>query len=221
MRRAPSALVALALALPAACGGDDPSDTRADQLRAAAEDAGLPDDVADVLVLAGRGSSGTFQITYPGDDGAQLVVSQAPPNRRLDVVVGDVIVQSRVFRDGVGYECAPPADDPGGPLDCERSEGALDAPGAFTDDALDTFVASLGASLDDVVLSVEARSLADVDATCLVSVPKAGPTDGTGAGVETLCLSPEGGQLLVDAAGERVVAERYTTDVPAGTFDVA
>jgi hypothetical protein len=37
--------------------------------------------------------------------------------------------------------------------------------------------------------------------------------------VETICLSDEGGQLLIDAAGERLVAEAYTTDVPEGTFE--
>ena len=35
-----------------------------------------------------------------------------------------------------------------------------------------------------------------------------------------ICLSPEGGQLLVDSGGERVEAEAYTTEVPTGTFDV-
>jgi len=195
--------------LPLAACSDDPSasDARADQLREVAEEADLPDDVTDVLVLAARGVDGTFQVTYAGDDGASIVMSQAPPNRRIDVVVGERVVDSRVFRDGVGYRCAPPPDDPDGSLDCTRSESGLDAPGAFTEGALQTFAEDLAASADDVDLAVDARTIADTDATCLV------------AGDETICLSDEGAQLLVDAGGDRLAASSYTTEVPEGTFD--
>jgi hypothetical protein len=214
------ALVVPLLAL-VACGDDGSvADTRADQIRAAAADAGLPDDVTDVLVLAARGADGTFQVTYPGEDGTALVVSQAPPNRRIDVVSSERVVESRVFRDGVGYECRPPEDDPTGALDCTRAQGALQSPGAFTDEALDAFTADLADSLDDLDLSVESRTIAEVEATCLVAAPKAGPTDGRGPGVETICLSEEGAQLLVDAVGERLVAEAYTPEVPEGTFEI-
>jgi hypothetical protein len=200
---------------------DEPSasEARADQIRAAAEEAGLDDEVADVLVLAARGVDGTFQVTYPGKEGASVVVSQDPPDRRVDVVVGGQVVESRVVRAGVGYRCAPPADDPDGSLECTRTESALEAPGAFTDDALQTFTDDLIASRDEIDLAVESRTIAEVDATCLVAVPEPGPTDANGPDVETICLSDAGAQLLVDAAGERVVAETYTTDVPDGTFD--
>ena len=204
-----------------ACGddGDHAAATRADQVRSAAEDAGLPEDVVDLLGLAARGATETFQVTYPGDDGTSLVISQAPPDRRIDVVAGDRIVRSQVVRGGVGYRCEPPDGDPTAALECRRSQGALDGPGAFTDEALDTFTGELVEALDDIDLSVETRTIADVDATCLVAAPKAGPTDGTGPGVEEICVSDEGAQLLVDAAGERLVASGYTTQVPEGTFD--
>jgi hypothetical protein len=208
------AVVILSLALGACGGGDSVADAREEQIRSAADDAGLPDDVAEVLVLAARGAEGTFQVTYPGEDGTALVVSQAPPNRRIDVVTGERVVESRVFRDGVGYECTPPDDDPTGALDCTRVQGALQAPGAFTDEALDAFTADLAESSDDLDLSVEHRTIADVDATCLVAAPKVGPD------VETICLSDEGAQLLVDAAGERLAAEAYSAEVPEGTFEI-
>lgn len=224
MRRPPlaTALPVLLLLLVGlqGCADDDASDARADQIRAAGEEAGLADEVVDVLMLAARGVDGTFQVTYPGEGGTALVVSQAPPDRRVDVVTGERVVESRVFRAGVGYSCTPPADDASGALDCRRSEGALEAPGAFTDEALDAFVDDLSSALGDLDLTVEARTIAEVEATCLVAVPKAGPTDGTGPGVETICVSAEGAQLLVDVGGERVVASAYTTDVPEGTFEV-
>ncbi len=202
-----------------ACGeGDGALDQRADQVRDAAEAADLPADVVDVLVLAARGTGATFQVTYPGDDGTSVVISQAPPDRRVDVVVGDRIVRSQVVRGGVGYRCTPPEDDPGGELACRRSQGAIDAPGAFTDAALDAFTDDLSTSRDELALTVETRRVAGVEATCLVASPGAG-ADGGDADAETLCLSDEGAQLLVDAGGERLEASAYTSHVPEGTFD--
>jgi hypothetical protein len=135
------------------------------------------------------------------------VVSQVPPDRRIDVVAGERVVDSRVFRDGVGYRCAPPADDPNGALDCTRTESGLQAPGTFTEEAIQTFADDLISAGDDLELSVESRTIADTDATCLV------------AGDETICLSDEGAQLLVDTGGERLEATAYSTKVPDGTFD--
>jgi hypothetical protein len=196
------------LAVAAACGSDpSASDERADQIRQVAEEAGLADDVADVLALAARGIDGTYQVTYEGDDGASVVISQSPPDRRIDVVAGERVVESRVFRDGVGYRCAPPADDPGAGLDCTRSEGALDAPGLFTEEALKAFADDLAASSDEVEVSVETRTIADTEATCLI------------AGPDTICFSEQGAQLLLDTADDRLEASAYTTDVPEGTFE--
>lgn len=220
----PAALVlAVLLTAVAACGeGEDrTADTRADQVKDAAIDAGLPEDVADVLALAARGATATFRVTYPGADGAEVVVQQDPPNRRVDVLTAGLVVESQVERDGVGYLCRlPEGGRPGDALDCSRRQGAITGPGAFTDQALDTFTADLAAVLDDVDLTVEARTIADVEATCLISAPKAGTViDGTES-VDTICLASTGAQLLVDVGGERVVASDYSTEVPDGTFDV-
>lgn len=216
MRCAPP-LLALAL-VAGACGGDgSPADERADQVRDAAEEADLAGEVTDVLLLAARGVDGTFQVTYAGEEGTSIVISQRPPDRRVDVVAGTKVVSSQVVRGGVAYRCEPPEDDPSGPLACRRTAGSVDAPGAFTEEALDAFTEAL--TSDDLELRVEERTIAEATATCLVADPGRGPTDGTGPGVETICLSAAGAQLLVDTAGERLVAEAYTTDVPEGTFE--
>lgn len=227
MRRSPLvAAVAGGLLLLAAgaCGGRDDAVTtdRVEQVRAAARQAGLSDGVTDVLALAARGTTATFQVTYTGADGSSIVVSQDPPNRRVDVLTAGLVVESQVVRDGVAYACTLPADgQPGDALECDRTSGAVAAPGAFADDAVQAFTDDLLASADDVDLTVENRTIAEVEATCLVAAPAAGtPLDGTEASVDTLCLSPEGAQLLVDSGGERVVADGYTTEVPDGTFDV-
>ena len=81
------------------------ADDRADQVRDAAREAGLPDDVADVLATAARGATATFQVTYAGTEGARFVVSQEPPDHRVDVIAAGKIVESRVLRDGTAYRC--------------------------------------------------------------------------------------------------------------------
>jgi hypothetical protein len=222
--------VGLAGLLAGGCGGDDDqaavADERVEQIRAAADAAGLPDEVAGVLALAAIGSTSTFRITFSGDDGTKIVVAQAPPNRRIDILLGQQIVESRVLRDGIGYSCTVPSTTvaTGTELDltCTRTAGALRTEGVFTTEALEDFTANLAGSKDDVDLTVEHRTIAGVDATCLISAPKAGtPLTGTEPGPETICLSAEGAQLLVDAGGEKVTATEYGTDVPEGTFDVS
>lgn len=206
-----------------ACGGArDVTAERVEQVRAAAERAGLTEEVAEVLALAARGATATYQVTYAGTDGAELVVSQAPPDRRIDVVTAGLIVESQVVRKGVAYRCAlPEGGRAGDVLACTRTHGAVQLPGTFTEEALSAFTDELIASVDELALSVETRTIAEVEATCLVAAPTAGTAlDGTGPGVDTICLSAEGAQLLVDAGGERVVASGYSTDVPEGTFDV-
>src|SRR3546814_16036247 len=136
-----------------ACGGDEGTaelgSDRADQVREAAIEAGLEPEVADVLALAARGTTATFRATYNGSDGASVVVSQAPPDHRFDVVVGDRVVESRVIRDGITYRCTPPDDsEEGADLDCSRSTAAVEPAGVFTQEALAEFTDSLAASRD-------------------------------------------------------------------------
>lgn len=208
----------------AACGDDESTGARRpDQLREAALEAGLDQDVADVFALAARADSASFQVTYAGTDGARLVVSQDPPDRRIDVTQGDVIVSSRVLHKGVAYRCeadTAPGAAPGA-LSCARAAGALEDVGAFTEEALRAFIDQVAASKDALTMTVDTRTIAEVDATCVTTTPKAGTElDGTGPGTDVLCLSAEGAQLLVDHAGERLVADRYSTTVPDGTFEV-
>ena len=228
--------------LTAACGrgGTSAGDQRAAQVQAAAVKAGLPQDVATVLSLASRGPTATFRISYPGTDGAALVVSQQAPDRRIDVVSHGQVIESRVSRHGVAYRCdvdtsAPvatstttagsastaPAKGTHGAMTCTRAAGDIPGTGAFTPEALSTFTKQLADSLTRLDLTVTHRTIAKAPVTCLVSAPKAGtPLTGNDPSVDTLCVSAQGAQLLVDAGGQRLVADSYSTHVPAGTFDV-
>ncbi len=223
VRRTPLIAVVLLGLLVTACGqGDSATGKRVDQVRTAAAAAGVSDEVAGVLALATRGTTATFQVTYQGTGGAALTVSQQPPNHRIDVLTAGLVVQSQVVRGDVAYRCGLPKDGrPGDRLECTRTHGALPSAGGFSAEALSTFTDELLASADQFDLSVETRTIADVDATCLIAAPKAGtPLGGTGPGADTICLSPEGAQLLLDAGGQRAVAEHYSTTVPKGTFDL-
>jgi hypothetical protein len=218
-----AAVAAVGLLVPA-CGDDGPdlAQQRADQLRDAARRAGLPDEVADVLALAARGGTTTYQVGYPGEQGARIVVSQDPPERRFDVLQGDRIVESRVLHRGVAYRCEPDTGKGAatGALTCTRAAGAIDAPGTFTDESLTRFVDQVAASKDTLSMIVDRRTIAGARARCLTTTPKPGtPLDGTGPGTDVLCLSAEGAQLLVDHDGQRLVADHYETSVPRGTFD--
>jgi len=219
-RRSPSAAllaasVAGVLGVPACGGGDDAGSTRAEQVREVALDAGLSEEVADVLALAARGGTATFQVTYPGEDGAALVVSQQPPNRRIDAVAAGLIVQSQVVLDDTTYTCdLPDGGSPGDALECRRTQAAAPAHGAFTPEALEDFAEDLAERADRTELRVEARTIADVEARCLVAEPR------DGGDAETICVGPDGAQLLLDAGGQRVEADAYTPDVPDGTFDL-
>lgn len=224
MRRTPLLAAALVGLLASACGDDADRVTsdRVAQVRAAAAEAGLSEEVTDVLALAARGTTATFQVTFDGTDGAQVVISQEPPNRRVDVLTTGLVVESQVVRDGVAYSCElPESASPGDALTCERTTGAVLTPGAFTDEAVTAFTEELIASADAFDLSIEERTIAEHDATCLVAAPRAGtPLDGSVSSVDTICFSNEGAPLLIDSSGQRQVASGYSTEVPEGTFEV-
>jgi hypothetical protein len=201
-----------------ACGddGDPVADQRADQLRAAAAEAGLDGEVADLLALAASATGATFRVSYPGEDGGELVVSQRPPHRRIDTVEAGVVIESRIVRGAVGYLCLPVEDEE---LVCTREAGAIRAPGIFTADALEQLTVALGTATEAYELRVEERTLVGTTAHCLVAELQAGAEAPARGDLGTLCLSPEGAQLLVDTSGERLEASDYSTDVPSGVFD--
>lgn len=220
LRRSLAAVVALSIASGCGDDGQDATDERADQVRTAAADAGLPDDVADVLALAARGAGATFQISYPGPDGSGLVVSQDPPNRRLDALDAGLVVESQLLLDGVTYACTLPEEGrPGDELECRRTSAAVAGTGAFTPGALEAFAEDLAASADEVALQVEERTIAGVEATCLIATPAPAATTGD-VEPDEICVGEDGEQLLVDVGGERLVADAHSSTVPAGTFDL-
>lgn len=215
----PLAAAVVAVAVATGCGGDGNDDIghqRADQVRRAAAEAGLPDDVQDVLARAARATTATFQVTYDGEDGTTLVYSQDPPDVRVDTIQAGVVVESAIERDGATYTCAP---GPGQELRCDRVEGEAARGGLFDVRSLEALTAALAGSLDSFDVEVTERDLAGVTARCLVATKRPGAPAELGD-VGTFCVSDEGVQLLVETRGERLEARRYSDEVPEGTFDI-
>lgn len=193
--------VPLLLALGACVGGQQPSerelaDRRAQQAIAAAAEAGLPDDVQELLATAARAPAASFSATYrAGAD--RVVVHQRPPRRRVDVVVGGLAREAVVSdggrdvrcerSDGAPWTCTPlPAGDEG--------RGAIGF-GAFSPELVARTVETLEDAAGAFTLEVVGRRIAGVEATCLRSAPAGA---GAGAGPAWLCVAPDGVPLLVD-----------------------
>jgi hypothetical protein len=210
-------LILLAVSALAACG-DDAGSPRADQVRTAASNAGLASDVQDFLALLSVSGEGTYQITYPNErSNGTLVVTQQPPNRRVDIISGTDVLESRLVRGDRKYDCT--ADDKG-VLTCDTAGTATPA-GAFDPDALNATVDKIVAAASSYDLTIKRRTLVRVEATCLITTRRAdAPDDPTAADLGEVCLSAEGGVLRVISGATSLEATGYTTHIPKGIFDL-
>lgn len=215
----PVAVALVGLSALGACGsGPSPGDQRAEQARAAAIEAGLDDDVADFLALAVRGQTATYQVTFPGPTpGTTLVVANRPPDRRVDLLEGDVVTEVRLVLDGEAFECPRDAEaDRIGT--CTRTDALVEAPGLLPPQALEELTSSLRERQDDFSFRVERSPIAGVQAHCLVTERKPGRERPDVGERGEICVSPEGALLRVDQDGESLEAIDYRTDVPDDTF---
>jgi hypothetical protein len=178
--------------------------TRSSQARAAAEEAGLPKGVADVVALAARAPAATFSAVYATSElDGTVVVHQRPPRRRVDVVDGSGETVQVFISDGEaatvacdhrprGWHCAP----------VPVGSGASSL-GAFTPAALDALVAALAGASPRSVLA-ESATVAGTRARCV----RSGPAD-------RLCVSTTGVPLLIERSdgGSSLRATTYRTAV--------
>ncbi len=203
----------------AGCGdGSDTGDQRADQIRAAAADAGLGPEVADFLALAARGQTATYQATYPGPNAnTKLVVANDPPDRRVDVLTDDVTTEVRLVLDGEAFTC-PRDQDKGTIVSCRRTDAIVEGPGAFDDATLEQLTSTLRDRRADYTFRIDTRPIAGVQARCLVTELKQGHDRSDLGAAGTICVSPEGALLLVDQGKDSLRALDYTTEIPDHTF---
>jgi hypothetical protein len=215
------AVATAALAL-AGCGDDGPSEAeqRAEQLEGAAAEAGLPDDVADLLADAARGVDGTYRVTYEladesGGPPQRLTIVQAPPNRRFDVDRADGPDTATIGTAAGTQQCERPDDDQ--PYTCELVAGAT-LSGVFSEQQVAELTDALTEAAPSYDFAVEDRTIAGVEARCLVATRRREVEDPSLGEAATLCLSPEGAQLLVDSPSGTIRAVEYSPEVADDAF---
>ena len=216
---AAATVTVVAVSALAGCGGgSDAGDQRADQVRAAAVDAGLEPEIADFLALAARGQTATYQATYPGPNpDTKLVVANDPPNRRVDVLTDDVTTEVRLVLDGEAFTC-PRNQDHDAIETCTRTDAVVEGPGAFDDATLEQLTTSLRDRRDDFTFRIRRDTIAGVRASCLVTELKPGHERSDLGADGTICISPEGALLRVEQGSDSLEALDYTTEIPEHTF---
>ena len=173
-------------------------------MRDAASDAGFDDDVADLLGDAAAAVDATYSVTYAVETGS-VVVTQRPPDRRVETTSADGTVDVVLTVDGATHACTnPPGDEA---FRCDQL-GAPPATGVFDADAVAAFTDALAESADTFDLRVEQDTIVATDARCLVTEPPSA----------RLCIAATGAILLVERPTGTLRATAYTTDVPDAAF---
>ncbi|HZQ28510.1 MAG TPA: hypothetical protein VFA94_12495 [Acidimicrobiales bacterium] len=175
---------------------------RSAQAAQAARDAQLPKDVQDFLARAAGAAGHRYTVTYAGPGNGKTVLTQRPPDRRIDVVAVDGS-ESFVHTGGTTYTCTQP---PQGAWTCEKRASVEDPDlSLFTVESLGQTINALAASRHQFRFAVTTRKLAGTTATCLVTTPLAGGQAGE------LCIAGNGAVLLIDTPQRQLTAVRYSS----------
>ena len=211
-------VLVLTVAALSGCGGSGPS--KAEQGRSIAEQAGLPKDVADFFALAAKGTQASYRVSLDTTDakGAKLQVTTThrPPDVRVDSFHADGTIDATLSVHGQRYECTRANDQ----WQC----GDLGPSSSSSDDVFGASAVSLAIDrfrqrAADYDFRVDHRTIANVDATCLVTARKPGHDQDPSLGASaTLCLSAEGAVLRAETGTGTLSASSYTTDIPADAF---
>lgn len=210
-------VIVLALA---ACGGKSAS--KADQGRSIADAAGLPKDVADFFALAATGTQATYQAVLATTDSAgnkvQITTTQRPPDVRVDTFHADGTIDATLALQGHRYQCTMAQNQwQCGDLGVSSSNGD----DVFGPTAVQVAIDRFKQRAADYDFRVEARTIASVNGTCLVTTRKPGHDQDPSLGASaTLCLSPEGAILHAETPAGTLTASAYTTSIPEGVLQL-
>jgi hypothetical protein len=205
----------------AGCGGsgkDDVVETRADQARQVAEDAGLPAPVQDLLGDAAIAATQTFSVTYKlAVEGTTMIV-QDPPRRRVDLVLGSgpaAVTRANITNDNGTFSCSRTVDA----WTCRKSEEKSSGFGPLALGDIEKTTADLAAARKAYSFRVERRIVAKAPARCLITELKPGQAPDPARGARgVLCISREGVPLVIEGATSTITATRYRTSVDASAF---
>ena len=184
---------------------DKTTQKREDQARQVASKAGLSTAVQDFLALYATAATNSFTVTYgPSAEGTSVVLVQAPPLRRVDVVAPAVTRSVFVTKQGT-YDCA--LQDQA--WTCEQAQQQEGAPGLLAPADIERTVDELKTAKTNYTFAVTKKKIAGTDTKCLVTTPK----PSVAGGGSTLCLSSLGAVLLVQGNGNPLQAVKYSTSV--------
>lgn len=210
-------LVVVALTV-TACGGGGPS--KSQQARSVAEQAGLPRDVADFFALAAKGTQATYRVALDTTDSKgtklQVTTTQRPPDVRVDTFHADGTIDATFSTKGQRYECTRANDR----WQCgDLGPSSSSSGDVFDPSAVELAIDGFRQRAADYDFRVEHRTIANVDATCLVTNRKPGHDQDPSLGAAaTLCLSPDGAILRAETSAGTLSASSYTTDIPGDAF---
>lgn len=154
-----------------------------------------------------------------GDALGSAVLVQDPPRRRVDLtteVEGRTVTRSVIADDDRSVVC----ERAGGEWACRRGGPDEGIPGAFGPEQVERAVRDLARARDAYTFRTGSRTVAGVNARCLVTELAPGRDEDVTLGRKgTLCVSEEGVPLLVETAASSLRAVQYTTTVASDAFD--
>jgi hypothetical protein len=201
-----------------ACGAH--TQTKADQGRSIAEQAGLSADVAAFFSLAVSGANATYRATIETTDTTgqpvQVTTTQRPPDARFDTFHADGTVDSTIAVGGQRYQCTMA----GGHWDCgELGTSPSSSAQVFNPSTVQRAIDQFEHRANDYDFRIEDRQMVGITARCLITTRKAGHEQDPSLGASaTLCLSPEGAVLAVEVPSGSITAREYTTTIPGEAF---
>lgn len=208
----------------AGCGSDDPTpgERRAEQASDAARQAGLDDEVADVIALAASSVDAIYRVAYdqsPAADGGatRVVLTQRPPQLRVDTIEPDGDTTSLIRDGNDSYQCRQTA----GSWRCHELGADPGELGAIDPEAVAAVVESLTERAEFYDFAVEERELIGIAAECLVTTRRPDAPDDAALGESaTLCVTDIGAVLLAETPSGAVTAVEYATDVDDEAFEL-
>ena len=199
-------------------GGTSLAETRADQARQVAKDAGLPEAVQDVLASAATSATRSFTVTYKLAVEGSTTIVQDPPRRRVELVLGtgpEASTRATITNDEGTFACTRSA----GTWTCRKTPDATDSFGPLAVGDIQRTTADLAAARKSYSFRVETRTIAKTRARCLVTELRPGqPADPTRGPKGVLCVASDGVPLLIQGGQTTVTAVRYRPSADPSAF---
>jgi hypothetical protein len=204
-----------------ACGGDDDvGDTRADQARQVAKDAGLPEPVQEILATAAGSATRTFTVTYKLAVEGTTTIVQDPPRRRVELVLGSgaaATTRATITNDDGTFACTKT----GQAWTCRKTTATAANIGALAVGDIQRTTADLVAARKSYTFRVETRTVAKTRTRCLVTELRPGQQPDPSRGNRgVLCVAEDGVPLLIEGGQTAVTATAYRDGVDDKAFEL-